>query len=446
MRLFNLLSVLLLSFGSLVQAADEEPGKTVLLNNVNIFDGTALETRTGSVLIKNNIIEKVVYETAPDISADLVIDGKGGFLTPGLIDAHSHSVFGADELDVLYGDQSYVQILSSKEMTEMLHRGVTTIRDAGGNSFGLKRAIDEGILEGPRIYPSGPLISQYSGHGDFRFEDPTVLPKEWGGPLAPGEKNGHVMLANGTDQVKQATRNALFHGATQIKLAVTGGVSSFTDPLFVSEFDSEEISAAVAAAADYGTYVMVHSHSSPGIIRAVESGVKSVEHGTLLNEKAAKIMAEKDVYYIPNFEVLSQLKPIYTDKIRKAKLKMALLGLDHSMKMAKKYDLTIGWGTDLLFSYEGRKNQLQDLVLRKQWFESSEIMVQATGNGGKIVALSGKRNPYGKIGVIEEKAMADILIYNKNPVEDVSVVADYENTLSFIMKDGEIIKNRLDGD
>lgn len=416
----------------------------VLITNVSIFNGTDGGLITGKdVVIKGNTIEKLIPAGSGGSGYDTVIDGKGGYLTPGLIDSHSHATMGVEESDYMSGDQAYVQIHSAVEMGEMLLRGVTTIRDAAGNSFGIRRAIDEGLVPGPRIYPAGALISQYSGHGDFRPLNPNALPKEWGGPLGPAEASGHVMMANGVDQVTAATRQQLFLGATQVKIAVAGGVSSFTDPLYVVEFSPEEIGAAVAAAKDYGTYVMAHSHSPKGVIRAVENGVMSVEHGSLLNEEAAKLMAEKGAVFVPSVQVLAQLKPIYTDPIRKAKLQQAFEGTSNAMKAAKKYNVLIGYGTDLLFSYEGRKDQLKDLGLRKQWFTSAEIMIQATGNGGKIVAMCGKRNPYGKVGVIEEGAMADVLIYSENPLEDVSIVEDYENNLKLIIKDGKVYKNTL---
>ena len=416
----------------------------VLITNVSIFNGTDGGLITGKdVVIKGNTIEKLIPAGSGGSGYDTVIDGKGGYLTPGLIDSHSHATMGVEESDYMSGDQADVQIHSAVEMGEMLLRGVTTMRDAAGNSFGIRRAIDEGLVPGPRIYPSGAMISQYSGHGDFRPLNPNALPKEWGGPLGPAEASGHVMMANGVDQVTVAARQQLFLGATQVKIAVAGGVSSFTDPLYVVEFSPEEIRAAVAAAKDYGTYVMAHSHSPKGVIRAVENGVMSVEHGSLLNEEAAQLMAEKGAVFVPSVQVLAQLKPIYTDPIRKAKLQQAFEGTSNAMKAAKKYNVLIGYGTDLLFSYEGRKDQLKDLGLRKQWFTSAEIMIQATGNGGKIVAMCGKRNPYGKVGVIEEGAMADVLIYSENPLEDVSIVEDYENNLKLIIKDGKVYKNTL---
>lgn len=423
---------------------DPDIAKEILIKNVKIFNGTDGTLITGKdVVILGNKIDKIIPAGGNEKGYHEVIDGKGGFLTPGLIDSHWHATMGVDEEVFMEGDQAYVQLHSGMELGEMLMRGVTTIRDAAGNTFALKRAVDEGIIPGPRIYTSGALLSQYSGHGDFRPQNPNALPKEWGGPLGPGEIAGHMLLVNGKQQMTAAVRQQLFLGATQIKIAVAGGVSSFTDPLYVVEFTDEEIRAAVDAAADYGTYVMAHSHEPAGVIRAVKNGVKSIEHGSMLNEEAAKLMAENGVVYVPSVQVLAQLKPLYTDPIRKAKLQEAFDGTNKAILAAKKYGVTFGFGTDLLFSSEGRKAELEDLGLRKQWFTSAEIMIQATGNGSKIVGLAGPRNPYGKVGVIEEKAMADILIYSKNPLDDVSIVEDFENNLKLIIKDGKVYKNTL---
>ena len=429
-----------------VPASMEDPdlAKEILIKNVKIFNGTDGTLITGKdVVILGNKINKVIPAGGNEKGYHEVIDGKGGFLTPGLIDSHFHSLLGVTE-EEFFGSvpNEYVSLFAAKELGEVLLRGVTSIRDAAGNTYGLKMAVDRGVVDGPRMYIAGMGISQYSGHGDFRGAN--EMPKEWGGnPLSAAGNNGFAWLANGKDQVIQATRQSLFNGATQIKICVAGGVSSFTDPLYVIEYSAEEIKAIVDAAADYGTYVMAHAHSSEGVIRAVENGVLSIEHGSLLNEKAAKLMAEKGVVYVPSVQVLAQLKPLYTDPIRKAKLQEALDGTGAALLAAKKYGVTIGYGTDLLFNYEGRKDQLKDLGLRKEWFTSAEIMIQATGNGGKIVGLSGKRNPYGKIGVIEKDAMADILIYSKNPLKDVTIVEDHENNLKLIIKDGKVYKNTL---
>lgn len=425
------------------QEASTSPPPKTLIKNVSIFNGTSQSLVTGKdVVLVGNKIDKLIPVGSGGTQYDQVIDGKGGYLTPGLIDVHWHMGMGVNEREY-FGDQAYVAIHSAKEAEQQLMRGVTTVRDAAGNVFGLKKAIDTGVTPGPRIYPSGALISQYSGHGDVRSGKPTVMAKEWGGPVGMGVSDGNMMLANGYDQVLAAARQQLFLGATQIKIAVTGGVSSFTDPLYVMEFTEEEIQAAVKAASDYGTYVMAHGHDFAGVIRALNNGVKSIEHGSVLNEEAVKLMAEKGAVFVESFEVLAQLKPLYTDPVRKAKLDNATEGSANVAEWAKKYGVLMGFGTDLLFSAEGRKDELKDLGLRKEFFSSPEIMIQATGNGGKIVALTGKRNPYGKLGVIEEGAMADVLIYSKNPLEDVSIVEDYDTNLKLIIKDGEVFKNEL---
>ena len=154
-------------------------------------------------------------------------------------------------------------------------------------------------------------------------------------------------------------------------------------------------------------------------------------------------MAKQGAVFVDSFEVLAQLKPLYTDPVRKGKLDEAIKGSANVAKWAKKYGVLMGYGTDLLFSAKGRMDELKDLGLRKEFFSSPEIMIQATGNGGKIVGMSGKRNPYGKLGVIEEDAMADVLIYSKNPLEDVAIVEDYDNNLKLIVKDGKVYKNTL---
>ena len=424
-------------------AATPPPPPTTLITNVSIFDGTTETLITGQDLaLSGNTITGLVAAGGDASAYDTVIDGKGGYLSPGLIDVHWHMGMGVNEAEY-FGDQAYVAIYSAKEAGEQLMRGVTTVRDAAGNVFGLKKAIDTGVIPGPRLYPSGAILSQYSGHGDVRPAKATVLPKEWGGPNGPGESDGNMMLISGPDQMLAAVRQQLFLGATQIKIAVTGGVSSFTDPLYVQEFTEEEIQAAVKAASDYGTYVLAHGHDSAGVVRALNNGVLSIEHGSVLNEEAVKLIADKGAVFTVNLEVLAQLEPIYTDPIRKAKLAEAQEGTKNVLKWAKKYGVLMGWGTDLLFSAEGRKNELKDLGLRKDIFSSAEIMIQATGNGGKIVALTGKRNPYGKLGVIEEGAMADVLIYSKNPLEDVSIVEDYDTNLKLIIKDGVVFKNEL---
>lgn len=441
---------LLLAFN--VQAFEwqpADPGPTsadskILIKNVNIFNGTSEQLITGrNVVITGNKIESITASVGDEGVYNQVIDGKGGYLSPGLIDVHYHAVLGLEPAKMMSSPKSYVVSVANWELEQLLKRGVTTVRDAGGDVFGMKRAIDEGYLTGPRIYPSQAVLGQYSGHVDFR--NPNFLPKEWGGPQDPLEATGVGLTANGKQQVLAGTRDNLYKGATQIKIAVSGGVISFTDPLYVHEFLPEEIEASVRAAEDYGTYVMAHAHSAGPIKRAIKAGVKSIDHNSRADEEAVKMMAEHGVHISVQPLTAKQIMDAYPkNDVRHIKAKLAYDGTAKVMEWAKKYGVHMAWGTDLLNDIKLRnETQLQDLTIRKQWFSSSEIMIQATSNGGKTVALCGKRNPYGKLGVIEDDAMADILIYSKNPLEDVAIVEDYENNLKLIMKDGKVYKNTL---
>jgi imidazolonepropionase-like amidohydrolase len=259
------------------------------------------------------------------------------------------------------------------------------------------------------------------------------------------EKLGLVLLCNGVDKVTAATRHNLMLGATQIKMAVSGGVISFTDPLYVNEFYEEEIRAAVRAAEDYGTYVMVHCHSSSAAQRALKAGVKSFDHMSCADEETMKMLADAGAVASVQLLVAAHVAETYPKgDPRQVKGALAVANARNALSYAKKHGLTLGWGTDLIDNAESRDQQLKDLTMRLDYdFTSAELMVQATGNGGKTVAMSGKRNPYGKVGVIEAGAMADMLIYSKNPLEDIKIIEDFETNLKLVIKDGDIVKNTL---
>ncbi|MGB5521012.1 MAG: amidohydrolase family protein [Polyangiales bacterium] len=425
-------------------AADKDSkDHRVLIKNVSIFNGTSKKLITGKdVVVVGKTIAKIIRAGSGGAGYAEVIDAKGGYLTPGLIDNHWHCTLAVTYAEAFSSPSSYIDAIAIHEAKLLLMRGVTTVRDAAGNTAGLKRATDEGYVTGPRIYPSQALISQYSGHGDFR--NPNFLPKEWGGPISAVEQAGFAILANGRDQMLQAVRNNLYQGATQIKLAVSGGVSSYSDPLYANEFTAEEIETAVMAAEDFGTYVMTHVHNPVAIKRALKAGVKSIEHASLADEQSIKMIAKMGAHLSVQVLVVKQLLSVYKDPDpRLAKAQAAWENTAKVMGWAKKHKVKMGWGTDLVEGLDNRAHQLDDLIMRKQWFSSAELMVQATGSNGELVALSGKRNPYGKLGVVEEGAMADILIYSKNPLEDVAIIGDYENNLKLIMKDGKVYKNTL---
>jgi len=419
-----------------------------LIKNVAIFTGESADLIVGhNVVVEGHKIHSIVpAEGCDERGYDAVIDGGGGFLTPGLIDCHWHAMMPLSIPTLLSSTKEYVAAVVIAELSKILRRGVTTLRDAAGEVFGVKQAIDEGVVEGPRIYPSGAMLCQYSGHGDFRSHK--HLAREWGGPINPADEAGISLCCNGADQVLAGTRHQLYRGASQIKLAVSGGVCSFGDPLYVNEFLEEEIRAAVRAAEDYGTYVMVHCHSTNGAQRALKAGAKSFEHVSCIDEETVKMLAEAGaVATVQPLTCLSIATTYPKGDPRQVKAQYATDNTKQMLQYARKYGLMLAWGTDLLDSEENRDQQLKDLAMRTDFgFTSAELMIQATGNAGKTVALCGKRNPYGKLGVIEAGAMADILIYSKNPLEDIKVVENFQETLKLVIKDGDIVQNEYPTD
>jgi len=347
--------------------AKEKAAERVLINNVSVFNGTAKQLIVGrDVILVGNKIDQIIPSGSQEGETfDRVIDGKGGYLTPGLIDNHWHCVLALDYGVVFSSPSQYLDAIATWEAKELLMRGVTTVRDAGGNTAGLKQATDEGYVIGPRIYPSQAVLSQYTGHTDFRNKN--FLPKEWGGPIDPVEQMGLGLLVNGRDQMLQAVRHNLYTGATQIKLAASGGVSSYSDPLYANEFLPDEIEAAVEAASDFGTYVMVHSHNAEATKRSIKAGVKSIEHGMMIDEEAVKMMAKNDVVFSIQALVAKQLLDVYQESDpRLAKAQAAWDNVGVVMEWAKKHKVKLGWGTDLLEGLEARSQQLDDLALRKK--------------------------------------------------------------------------------
>lgn len=418
--------------------------KNILINDVLIFDGEHDNVRTGNILIEENKI-KVISEQPIPVEKDQeteVVDGLGNFMMPGLIDAHWHAYMSSNTMmDLLTADDTYTQLKAGREAGNTLLRGFTTIRDAGGPVFGLKRAIDEGIIRGPRIYPSGPIISQTGGHGDFRAVYDVPRPFDCCG-WTHTEEIGAAIIADGVDAVITAARNNLRMGASQIKLMTGGGVASLYDRLEDSQFFEEEIRAAVKVAEDAGTYVMVHVYAPRAIARAVNAGVRSIEHGHLIDEPTMALIAERDVW-------LSMQPFTYDDnhfptKEQQEKHALVVQGTDNTYKLAKKYNVHLAWGTDLLFNPVGTVNQNQGIVRLQQWFTNYEILKMITHDNAELLSLSGPRNPYpGDLGVIKEGALADVVIVKGNVLEDISLLGEPEENIVFIMKDGVVYKNLL---
>jgi len=417
-----------------------------VFQNVRIFDGKNGQLSGPShVLVRGNKIERISSTPiATDRRADTVlIDGGGRTLMPGLIDMHWHMMLvRPTPAAAMVADIGYTNLAAGAEATDTLLRGFTTVRDLGGPTFGLKRAIDEGIVAGPRIFPSGAIITITSGHGDFRqlFELPRVL----GGPPARMEALGASMVADSPDEVRVRVREQLMLGATQIKLTAGGGIASPYSPLDVSTFTEPELRAAVEAAENWGTYVAVHAYTPATIQRAIAAGVKCIEHGHLMDESTAKMMAERDIWLSiqPFPDEIADVFPPGSEE--RSKAKEVLAATETAYGLAKKYRLKTAFGTDILFSQALAQRQGALLAMLARWYTPAEALVMATGTNAQLLAMSGKRTPYpGKLGVIEEGALADLLLVDGDPVKNIKLIADPAKNFVVIMKDGKIYKNLI---
>lgn len=425
--------------------AQDASGAVTLFENVRVFDGrSAALSAPSHVLVRGNLIERISTTPIPtDRRADTrIIDGGGRTLMPGLIDAHWHAALIRVTPAQSLGDVGYSTLLAGDEATDTLMRGFTTVRDVGGPVFGLKRAIDEGVVEGPRIYPSGAVITVTSGHGDFR--ELTDLPRTIGGMLHRMEQLGGSMVADSPDEVRLRTREQLMQGASQIKLTAGGGVSSPFSPIDVSTFTESELRAAVEAAENWGTYVAAHAFTPAAIQRSIAAGVKCIEHGMLMDEATAKLMAEKGIWLSmqPLPEDLRLGFPV--GSVQRAKADEVWPGIARTYELAKKYKLKTAWGTDVLFSAALAKQQGAILASLVRWYTPAEALIMATSTNAELLALSGKRNPYpGKLGVVEQGALADLLLVDGDPIANINLVADPDKNFVVIMKDGKIHKNAL---
>ena len=283
----NLPRPLRFAFGALASllcgAVAAQPAAPVtLLQNVQVFDGrSAVLSGPRHVLVRGDIIERISAEPIAVPPDATVVDGQGRTLMPGLIDSHWHTMLAAPSMALtLDGDLGYLTLLAAAEARATLMRGFTTVRDLGGPSFALKRAIDEGVVPGPRIYPSGAMITITGGHGDFRARH--ELPRQLGGPPPLTGALNASQLADSPDEVRLRVREQLLLGASQIKLTAGGGVASPHSPLDASTFTEEELRAAVQAAGNWGTYVGVHAYTPEAIQRSIAAGVKVIEHGHLV--------------------------------------------------------------------------------------------------------------------------------------------------------------------
>jgi imidazolonepropionase-like amidohydrolase len=435
------LTLLCLVFMSFYMSAQNSSASKIIFENVNVFDGKTDQLfQNQNVLVVGNTIVSITTTPIVDKKDAIVINGRGKTLMPGLIDAHVHMVFGAMTMIEMSSPDLSQEIIVQKaaiQAEKMLMRGFTAVRDVGGPSLALKMAIDKGQIKGPRIWPSGASISQTAGHGDMRTPDEKS--RRFFGKPSRAEVFGATFIADGRDEVLTATRENLRYGASQIKLMAGGGTSSAYDPVDVTQYTFDEMRAAVEAAEDWGTYVTVHAYTSRAIKRAIEAGVKCIEHGQLLDEETLKLMKSKDVWL--SSQVLRESTEAM-DPLRIQKRKPVIEGQQTLWPLAKKIKVKLAWGTDFLFEPELNEEQNNYILKLKEWFTPFEILKMVTYDNAQLLALSGNRSPYeGSLGVIENGALADLILIDGNPLKNIDLIAETEKKFLVIVKDGKIYKN-----
>lgn len=491
----TIVSVSLVTF---VSAKSKYPEQAILIKNVNIWDGKSENLKKGyDVLIARNLIKKVAkdiptsgsYEiderkgkvkelsvhlgidaysiTVIDEEGDIqkeevkvnVIDGGGRTLIPGLIDMHSHLAIHEGMLDGRDDfDQMAIGAISQERMRSYLDQGFTTARDAGGNVLGLAKAERLGRIPGPRIFGSGAFLSQTGGHGDTgRFND-------YPGEKDYLEKNSFAFIVDGKDEVIKAARQNLRIGATQIKIMAGGGVASEFDPLHMTQFNLEEMKAAVDTAADYGTYVMAHAYHDSSVNRAIDAGVKVIEHNFLVTEDTIKRMkaegvalSAQSIISLVTFANPEQITFFSPDQ--QAKGKRVNQGAAQMFEWAREYELLIITGGDMFGVADGPRQAVNMTKMKDVGFSPVEILKMGTSNAAEVLSWSGEMNPYkdaypdltaeekaskgNGLGVIEEGAYADMIVIDGNPLEDISLIEDYQKNMKLIIKNGEVWKNTL---
>jgi imidazolonepropionase-like amidohydrolase len=413
-----------------------------VLENANLLDLESGEFRPAtSVRVEGDRIVEVSEPgatlTAPDDVPRLAAGGRT--LLPGLIDAHVHAAITTMDFAAL-GRRAYTRIgIEAKAILErMLRRGFTTVRDAGGLDAGLKEALQLGLISGPRVFRSGRVLSQTGGHGDTIPPNPAAEPHLCACSI---HSTGFAHIADGPDAVRRAVREELKGGADQIKVMAGGGVASPSDPIDMVQYSEEEIRVAVEEAARRRTYAFAHAYVPDAIVQAVRAGVRSIEHGNLIDAEAARVMAEHGCYLVPTLVTYDQLvelgRQLSLPPESMAKLDAVVNAGKSAIETALAAGVRIGFGTDLLG--ETHDAQSKEFLLRAEVQPPLDVLRSATLVNAELLGKTGE------LGVIAPGAYADLLLVDGDPLADISVLTGQGERLDLIVRGGEIVVNRLPG-
>jgi imidazolonepropionase-like amidohydrolase len=412
----------------------------LLFRNARIFDGTGAECAEGmSVLVADGLIREISAQPLAAPSAQ-VIDVGGRTLMPGLIDAHVHA-FASDvvvqKVEAL--GEAYRTAHAVRMLRHALSCGFTTVRDVGGGNYSLYRALADGLIDGPRYLYSGKILSMTGGHGDIRQVEERP---RYQALCACGDAplfNTFAVLADGVDACIRATREELRQGAHCIKIMGSGGVASPTDPIWMNQYREDEIRAIVEECAQRRTYVASHCHPASAVRRSVEFGVRSIEHGTLIDDDTARFVAERGAFITPTMSVIFALfemgramgfPPQSQQKVETV-FRSAIAGLD-SMRRA---GVKVCYGTDLLGSTYTQ--QCREFTIRSEVFTPLELLRQATSVPAEMMMMDGQ------VGCIAPGAHADLIVVDGDPLQDIGLLAANGRHLSAIVRGGEVVKNEL---
>ena len=407
----------------------------ILFQSAQVFDGDSASLKPNSVLVDHGVIRRVSASPIdPPPGAD-VVDCGGRVLMPGLIDAHVHVyAHGLNVTRLAQTPPTYSAHFAARFLHAALDRGFTTVRDTGGADVGLACAIRDGLLDAtPRLFYGGRVISQTGGHGDFRPGDHAL---DAGCCGCYG--TNFTVLADGVDAVRKAIREELRRGANHIKVMASGGVASPTDPLDRCQYSDEELRAAVDEADRFGSYIVTHCHPAAAVRRSALFGVRSIEHCTMMDQESAAIMAEKGAYAVPTMATIVALADdgasLGLPQVSVTKLRRVADSAYASLEILHRAGVKMGFGTDLLGPHHVR--QSSEFGLRAKVLPAIEILRSACSVNAELMFQSGK------IGRIQEGALADLLVVDGNPLDDVTSLADHAN-LRVIMKDGRFHKRTI---